>query len=142
MPFYLSALSLSCRARLLTTARSKVAVSNRRSTFRTPLSNIEREGEEDSDARRRNRDRVVVVIGPVHTPAAIPLPATIVVPTAIIVAATIVVPTAIIVAAAIIVPAALLWPLAPMVIFAERRPRGYTADHRGEEERHHDPTDD
>ena len=36
----------------------------------------------------------------------------------------------------------MLWSLAPIVIFAERRPRGYTADHRGKDERHQDLTDD
>jgi hypothetical protein len=42
----------------------------------------------------------------------------------------------------IVMPALLLWPFAPMVIIGERRPRGYTADHRGEDERHQDLTDD
>jgi len=32
----------------------------------------------------------------------------------------------------------MLWPSAPIVIFGERRPRGYTADHGGEDERHQD----
>ena len=128
--FYLSASSLSCRARLLTTARSKAAGSNRRSTFRIPLSNVDRR-EKDADARRwlrgiNNRRRCInrrysvpMGIGPILA---------------------IVVPPAIFLKTAIVVPALLLWP-PPFIIIAERRPRGYTADHRSEDERHQNLTE-
>ena len=104
------------------------AESNRGSTLRTPLSNVEREGEKEADAGRRNRDsvdrwaisrsRVVVAPGPIHTPSMIPLPAT------------------------IIIIAARRRPMAPIAISGERRPHGYAADQGGEEERHQDLTDD
>jgi hypothetical protein len=66
--------------------------------LRIPLSNVEREGEEDADAGRRNRDnegrrgtisrsRVVIATGPIYTPTAMVVPAAIIVPGAIIVIA-------------------------------------------------------
>ena len=138
--FFISVLSLSSRARLLTTAGSKVVVSKGRPTPRIPLSNDDRR-EKDADARRwkrgiNNRRRSInrsrsVPVGPIQTTAAI------IVPTRIIV------PAAIIVPAGIIVPAALLWSLSsPIAIFAERRSRRYTADHGGENKRQQDLTDD
>src|SRR5512132_2584589 len=41
----------------------------------------------------------------------------------------------------LLVPAVLLIPFASTVIFAERRRDEYAADHRGADERHHDPAD-
>jgi hypothetical protein len=103
------------------------AKSNRGSTLRIPLSNVEREGQEDADAGRRNRDRVdrwaitrsrtVVAMGPIHTSSMIPMPA------------------------AIIIIAARRRPTVPIAISGERRSRGYTADQGGEDERHQDLTD-
>jgi hypothetical protein len=83
------------------------------------------------DDWRRRIDRSRVAIGLIHTPAALVIPFMLVPFT--LVPFTLVPFT--------LVPVALLLPLAPVVILAERRHHGETADHRGEDEYHHDLAD-
>jgi hypothetical protein len=84
------------------------------------------------DDWRRRVDRSRVAIGLIPTPAAPVIPFTLV-PFALVPAAILVPFT--------LVPVTLLLPLAPVVILAERRHHGETADHRGEGEYHHDLAD-
>jgi fatty acid desaturase len=113
-------------------------------TERIPLAKVEREEEADTwrlirriDDWRRRIERGRVAIGPIHTPAALVIPFTLV-SAALVLAALIL---AALVLPFTLVPAALLLPLAPVVILAERRHHGETADHRGEGEYHHDLAD-
>jgi hypothetical protein len=110
------------------TAWSSAVLSAGRLTERIPLMKVAREEEADTwrlirriDDWRRRIDRSRVAIGLIHTPAALVIPFTLV-------------PVA-------LVPVVLLLPLAPVVILAERRHHGETADHRGEGEYHHDLAD-